>query len=247
MVRQMILATFPLQQSNGVTGKAPSFLYEGRATSAAFTLVEIVIVMTIISVLIAASVPTFRGIAREREARAPIVALVELAKETRLRAIKDQRPYQIAFSAQGFTASRYFDPYLTYAELEAYVLEQQLNTAQPQSVQVSSLTQGKDGNTNTQLSVNDNAVALADEEDFSTVAEWVERRSWPANTQAKAQVWHQVDADAGLLQGENLVLWVFQPSGICEPLWLTVQHSGATVQVEFGSLTADVIRESSSF
>jgi prepilin-type N-terminal cleavage/methylation domain-containing protein len=219
---------------------------ESRAHGAAFTLVEIVIVMTILAVLAAASVPTFRGIAREREARAPLVALVALAKETRLRAMKTQRPYQIAFSARGFTASRYIDPYLTLAKLEAYVLEQQqraLESPQPAVTEVSST--GK--TTLMASSVNDNAVALADEADAPVAAEWVERQTWPADTQATAQVWHQVDADAALLQGENLVLWVFQPSGICEPLWLTVQHSGATVQVEFGSLTADIIREASSF
>ena len=47
--------------------------------------------------------------------------LLQLAKEARLRAMKERRPYQVAITAQGFTASRYFDPYLNYAELTTFL------------------------------------------------------------------------------------------------------------------------------
>jgi prepilin-type N-terminal cleavage/methylation domain-containing protein len=216
----------------------PSRPPESRTTSAAFTLVEIVIVMTILAVLAAASVPTFRGIARERTARAPLVALVDMAKEARLRAMKEKRPYQIAFTAQGFTASRYSDPYLTLADLEEFVIKEQQQSSPP-PVQEEGI----------QPSISDTAAATAEDTTVTAplAAEWMERQAWPPGSTATAQVWHQVETSPAELQGENVVLWVFQPSGICEPLWLTLTLTGGSLQAEFGSLTADIIRETSTF
>ena len=58
----------------------------------AFTLVEIVIALTIVAILTAAAIPSFRGLRDEQLAREPVAALVKLAKEARLKAIVEKRP-----------------------------------------------------------------------------------------------------------------------------------------------------------
>jgi len=69
-----------------------------------------VIALTIVAAMPAASVPTLRGLQNERIAREPIAELLRLGKDARLRAMKERKPYQVAITAQGFTASRDFDP-----------------------------------------------------------------------------------------------------------------------------------------
>jgi hypothetical protein len=39
-------------------------------------------------------------------------------------------------------------------------------------------------------------------------------------------------------------LWVFQPSGVSQPLKVHVQRDRATFDVEFAALTADIVKES---
>ena len=79
-------------------------------TARGFTLVEVVIALTIIIVIAAGAVPMFKGWRDEQLARQPVIELVRLAKEARLRAMREKRPYQVAFYPGGFVASRYFSP-----------------------------------------------------------------------------------------------------------------------------------------
>jgi prepilin-type N-terminal cleavage/methylation domain-containing protein len=223
-----------------------------RTHGAAFTLVEIVIVMTILAVLAAASVPTFRGLAKEREARAPLVALVDMAKTARLRAMKEKRPYQIAFTAQGFTGSRYVDPYLTYAALEEFVMK---NTAGEAATPPAAEDDAEASSTievpTSTPAVSDTAAASPDTAQGSVAPavaqEWLERSSWPQGATVRTLVWHDIISSEEPLQGEKVVLWVFQPSGICEPLFFRLEFPSGSLSADFGALTADIVRESSSF
>ena len=76
-----------------------------------FTLVEMIIVLSVLALLTAAAIPSIDGVLKERQAREPISELLLLAREVRNRALSEQRPYQIAFDSEGFRASRYFNPY----------------------------------------------------------------------------------------------------------------------------------------
>jgi prepilin-type N-terminal cleavage/methylation domain-containing protein len=227
-----------------------------QARCAGFTLVEIVIVMTILAVLAAASIPSFRGLQRERAAREPIAALIDMAKEARLRAMKEKRPYQIALTAQGFTGTRYFDPYLTLAGLEEFILQatpaEELATpeteereADPTAISLPPLAP----------TISDTASAEDEGDNNSTSAatlpkepEWIARSSWPTGAKARAQIWHRVIDEGVYLEGEDVTLWVFQPSGIVEMLILTLKPAdGGHYQVQFGGLNADPVYENSSF
>ncbi len=70
----------------------------------AFTLIEIIIAMTIIAVIAAIAVPTLKGLHNEEQARAPLVALAELVQEVRTRVRHERRPYQIIFEREGVHA-----------------------------------------------------------------------------------------------------------------------------------------------
>ena len=70
-----------------------------------FTLIEIIIALTIVAVLAAAAVPMLKGFQDERVAREPVAKLVQMARGVRMRAMTEKRPYQVAFHSRGFTAS----------------------------------------------------------------------------------------------------------------------------------------------
>lgn len=212
--------------------------------------------MTILAVLAAASIPSFRGLQRERAAREPIAALIDMAKEARLRAMKEKRPYQVAITAQGFTGTRYFDPYLTLAGLEEFVLqatpaeelatpEVEQDEADPTAISLPPTT----------AFISDTVSAEDEGDNNSTSAltlpkdpEWIARHSWPTGAQVRAQIWNRVIEEGVYLSGEEVTLWVFQPSGIVEMLIITLKPAdGGHYQVQFGGLNADPIYENASF
>ncbi|SKA98693.1 hypothetical protein SAMN02745166_02840 [Prosthecobacter debontii] len=201
-----------------------------------FTLVEIVISLTIIIVIAAASVPMFRGIRDEQLARAPVSELVHLAKEARLRAMKEKRPYQVAFYSGGFVASRYFSPYLQLSELTTFMQEVESGSFRmnPNADDNDSDLDGGAGETpKTDLPLAPTAPKLDDN--------WEEHYDLPTDVQYSIKFWH--DLEETYIEGEMVKLWVFQPSGICQPLKLHLQSQSATFDVEFGALTADITRE----
>ncbi len=206
-----------------------------------FSLIEIVIVMTILALLAAASVPSFRGIMNEQKAREPIIELTRLAKMARLKAMLEKRPYQLAITSQGFTASRYFDPYLKLAELTDFLaLSDQAEEAKvpdedapPKDAGADPASAGK---------VNE-AAPLVSGQAPQSKPEWNERYTLKPGTAVATQFWHE--SSMMPLEGETVRLWVFQPNGMCEPIKIQLTHETATLQVEFNALTADVTREMS--
>jgi len=217
---------------------------------AGFTLIEIVIVLTILSVLAAATVPSFRGLQKERQARAPIAELERLAKEARQRAMKERRPYQVAITATGFTASRYFDPYLSLAELTTFLatVDAAEQAGVPEEVPVEASAKQPDpasaGN------VGQSAPASNGQPQVQK-PEWNERYTLPPGM--SVSVWlfraNEEGADQGRtpVEGEMVKLWVFQPNGMCEPLSIKITNDSTSLYVRFSALTADIVKETSSY
>jgi prepilin-type N-terminal cleavage/methylation domain-containing protein len=222
-------------------------------TLSGFTLIEIVIVLTILAVLAAATVPTFKGMAAERRAREPVSELLRMAKEARQRAMKEHRPYQIAITAQGFTASRYFDAYLSFAELETFVtnsdaaeqagvppeidLDGEPSQRQPDPASAGNVTQTKPGSTG---------------QPPPPKPEWNERYSLPEGTHVAVWMLRSTNSaeatDNGKVpvEGEVVKLWVFQPNGMCEPMSIKLDNDTAYLYVQFDALTADIVKETVS-
>ncbi len=220
-----------------------------------FTLIEIVIVMTILAVLAASTVPTFRGLARERAAREPLAELVDLAKEARLRAIKEKRPYQVAFTSTGFYATRYFDPYLTLTTLNEFItqadmaaeagLKEAMDPDAESGAENQAVTAAITGVTPGDTPATSTAAAAESAREQFLKPEWVERYVFPPGTSVTVQHWHE--AVPTIIEGELVKLWVFQPSGICDPLKLTINREGAAFAAEFSALTVDIVKETSTF
>lgn len=201
-----------------------------------FTLVEIVISLTIIIVIAAGAVPMFRGLREEQLAREPIIELVHLAKEARIRAMREKRPYQVAFYEGGFVASRYFTPYFQLSELTTFLQEEEsgvrrLNPNEDDSD--SDLDAGAGEAPKTALPMAPTAPKLDDN--------WQEHYTLPQDVQFSLKFWH--DTQEMPVTGEIVKLWVFQPTGICVPLKLHLDRQSATFDIEFGALTADITRE----
>lgn len=198
-----------------------------------FTLVEIVVSLTIIIIIAAGAVPMFKGLREQQLAREPVIELVRLAKEARIRAMREKRPYQVAFYPGGFVASRYFSPYLQLAELTTLMQEAEsgVRRLNPNAmIDSSDLDGGSDRapqRAGTMVpAVNDN---------------WEEHYNLPQDAQYSIKYWH--DMEETFIEGEVVKLWVFQPSGICQPLKLHLERPSAVFDVEFGALTADITRE----
>lgn len=201
-----------------------------------FTLVEIVISLTIIIIIAAGAVPMFRGLREEQLAREPIIELVRMAKEARIRAMREKRPYQVAFYPGGFVASRYFSPYLQLAELTTFLQEGEsgvFRTNPNADDNDSDLDAGAGETPQTSLPMAPAAPKLNDN--------WEEHYEVPQDVTYSLKFWG--DLEETFVEGEVVKLWVFQPSGICQPVKLHLDRQTATFDVEFGALTADITRE----
>lgn len=199
-----------------------------------FTLIEIIIALTIVTVLAAATVPMLKGFQEERLAREPLTALVRLAREARMRAMKEKRPYQVAFHATGFTASRYFNPYLQLAELNEFLTAGENLPQQTDTIEKTDIDNGGGLTKTTELPLAPPAPKFDEH--------WTEKYELPPDVKYAIQHWY--DAEPLFIEGDVVKLWVFQPSGICEPIKLHIEGPGATFDVEFAALTADIVKES---
>jgi prepilin-type N-terminal cleavage/methylation domain-containing protein len=198
--------------------------------SSAFTLIELVVVLTILAVMVAAAVPSFRGLQDEQTAREPVAALSRLAKEARLHAISEKRPYQIAFTEKGFSATRYLSPYLQAAELDKFLQQTQVDEQN---------TPPKDPGEAPPAPANPDQPSVP----ISPFKEWTESYNLPQGTTYTVQFWHESEPTA--IGGDLVKLWVFQPSGICPPVTVRIDHEKAAFEAGFNALTADLISEKS--
>ncbi len=208
------------------------------ANRAGFTLIEIVLVLTLILLIVGVTIPSFKGIQEEKIAREQVTALAVMAKETRLRAMKEKRPYQIALTSSQFAATRYLSPYLQAAELTDFLAsaeqEEEAEAAEAsRAVATSAAAQAV-------------ASASGNTEDSgasSAFHEWTSRYTLPAGVTYSVKLWHEETPTT--LAGDLVKLWVFQPSGMVEPMTVKFLRESASYEAEFSALTADVVKESS--
>jgi prepilin-type N-terminal cleavage/methylation domain-containing protein len=209
-----------------------------RASRPGFTLIEIVLVLTILALLAAAAVPSVRGYQEEKAAREPIVALAKLAKAARLKAMQDKRPYQIAFTSKGFTATRYLSPYLQLAQLEEFIQRTEIEAQQKEEA---GLTEDPE---DSEFASAGSAASASGAPAAPAFKEWTETLTLPEGTVYGIQFWHEPEPTP--IEGELVRLWVFQPTGIVSPLSVNLNHGGHVSTVTFSALTADIVKETSA-
>ncbi|MCB1061551.1 MAG: prepilin-type N-terminal cleavage/methylation domain-containing protein [Verrucomicrobiae bacterium] len=206
-------------------------------SSAAFTLVEIVISLTVLAILAGIAIPTINGIQKEREARAPVTELARMAREVRSRAMAEQVPYQIAFDQRGFHAARFYNPYGESEEFDQLVRDIEM-IDQQQEIIDASRARGIDMNAGQAPTAADRALETARQG-----MKFHEAFELPDGIRYSLLFWGEtewIDMQSGLFRR-----WVFQPSGMCQPLKIKVEADNAYFEVEFHPLTADVKSERS--
>lgn len=198
-----------------------------------FTLVELVIVLSVLVLLSATAIPSIDGVMKERQAREPVAALMTVARDVRNRALAEQRPYQIAFDADGFRASRYFNPYGGKEEFDKL---QDLLKVQQQRLQIVEASRDR-GVQLDQVATDLRAEAAIAGLTYSAFYEI------PDGIDFRLRSWR--DTDWLEMEGGTFRRWVFQPSGMCDPLKVQFQSDNAFFEVEFHPLTADIKSETS--
>jgi len=220
----------------------PSPRLSRRTTSAVgFTLIEIVLVLVILSILVASVVPVFKGLADERKAREPVRELRLMAREARLLAMREHRPYQVAFSSEGFQLTRHFHPYAEPSEVREFIAQ----------AGESSMAFDANGGERTAQMLEaerraDAGAILTPEEDFAWLRrpERVRAYAFPDGVTAELRFWGEPQRTP--LGGNAYRQWVFQPSGLCDPLRVTFISRSREQLVAFNSLTAEIENETST-
>jgi prepilin-type N-terminal cleavage/methylation domain-containing protein len=198
-----------------------------------FTLVELVIAMTVVAILAGLAVPAVSSVQKERIAREPVTALYLLAREVRLRSMKERRPYQIVFDSEGFRATRFFHPYGGREEFEELKIELE-QLAQRDEMAEASRARGVDMS---------NEEVDPRMEEVEEGLRYFSEHAWPEQVACSLRFWDEMQwVD---LSGGEFRRWIFQPSGMCEPLRVRVEADGSFFEIEFHPLTADIKSERS--
>ena len=210
---------------------------EHRIPETGFTLVEIVITLTIMALLLGAAVPAIQGVIREKQALEPLTELAEMVRTARERAIRLQRPYQIGLDAEGCFASGFFPDYqgsITYQDLKNEV------DAMRQEIEVAEASAARFGGEASPEPAEPQAPGAPpplppepDDRDFLL------RYPWPEGYQVSVRFWQ--DPQWETLEGALSRLWVIQPSGLSLPVLVRIEADGVTAEGRFDPLTGELV------
>jgi prepilin-type N-terminal cleavage/methylation domain-containing protein len=233
---------------------------------AAFTLIEIVVALTVVAVIAAVAIPTLKGMGREERARAPVTALAALVQEVRQRATRENRAYQIVFErtgihalADGFPAAQREEFLKALDEAITPPPGQVIERPQPSATVVE--TAAPAFPTPIGLATPPPAEPAAPAapppaNDAAPAAEtpggpppwkppWTVSIPLPDPSECEMLFWG--DAEWDRLEADDIRRWVFQPSGIASPVRLRLRTAAVEIEVSFDALTGEVIRERIDF
>jgi len=195
-----------------------------KPSQSGFTLVEIIVSLTIIAIMVGVMIPSIEGVIRENQAQEPLREVVAMVREARTRAIRTQRPFQIGFDAQGCYASAYYRPYTNLGEYEQLKQEQEARSIEKELLEAAEARFG--------------AVAPDPLERYAPDDEYLVRYEWPENMKVQVKFWG--DSEWQPLSGAQNFRWVFQPSGMCRPLTIQLENDGVFLEARFNPLTAEI-------
>lgn len=209
-----------------------------------FTLLEIVIVMVIISVLAVMAMPVVSSMMREAAMREPVERLEELAKAVRLRSMLEGHPYEIIFTADGFEGRRF--QLRKEEEEEVEEPEDGTKEADENATGEGMMDIGIEQETDPDVPIAEDggeavpALVLPDLEAYEFSGSMACRLLFWGRTQ-----WMDApQAD----QKEQIPVqnrWLFQPTGLCNPVTVQFHRDDMWVEVAFNPLTGDIQSERS--
>ncbi len=232
---------------------------------AAFTLIEIVVALTIVAIIAAVAIPTVKGLGREEKARAPMAALAALVQEVRHRAIAERRPFQIVFEKGGvhgmadsfptarreeflkaLDAARTPPPNLVIerTEVAAEEVETDARPAWPKPIGLAAAPEPEP------------PPAPADEKKAATASATTSRAArweppWtvtiPLPEKSECEVLFWGDGEWDRLEGDEIRRWVFQPTGMANPVRVILRTEFVEIEATFDALTGEIVRERIDF
>lgn len=219
--------------------------------SGAFTLIEIIIAMTIIAVIAAVAVPTLQGLNEEEKLREPLVTLADMVREVRQRAIREHRQYEIVFERDGVHAvpgNRDFpkrDEFLKYLEeLRSPPEITEFDRQEPEKITVDHNEAAQPQGVKP-LTAKPGDETKQDETGKPSEPEMPWTQTIAVGNGMKAAVLFWGDGEWDDLDGDRLRRWVFQPNGMASPMQVRLVTGGTQLEAAFDLLTGEMLHERS--
>ena len=197
----------------------------------AFTLIEIVVALTIVAVISAVAIPTVKGLGRDEKMRAPIKTLGELVQDVRERAMRERRPYQIVFEHEGIHASPAMYP---YEKREEY-LEHFEELRTPPAKEVIERAEVK------RQEIDGRPQQAAEDESPQFEPPWTVTIPIEEGTECEVLMWG--DGEWDVIEGEKMRRWVFQATGMANPARVRLHTGAAELEAGFDLLTGEMTGE----
>lgn len=190
----------------------------------AFTLVEIVVSLTIVAIIAVVAIPTMKGLNRDEKAREPIETLVGVVQEARHRAMRERRSYQIVFEPGGIHASPAMYPYEKLEDFFQHLAE--MRVPPPEAVERTGVER-LDG--------------TGEKEPRPFEPPWTVSIPLEHGTECGVLMWG--DGEWDVLDGGKMRRWVFQPAGMSNPARVRLRSDGAELEAGFDVLTGELTSE----
>ena len=199
-----------------------------------FTLIEIVVALTIVAVVAAVAIPTMKGLNRDEEIRGSIKTLGALVQEVRERAMRERKAYQIVFEHEGIHASAAMHAFEKREEFLEHFEE--LRNPPPKEIieRVQVKREEVDGG-------HRGKGAAAAEEPREPERPWTV--TIPLQNGAECEVLMWGDGEWDMMEGDKMRRWVFQPTGMLNPARVRLHMHGTILETAFDILTGEMTAE----
>jgi prepilin-type N-terminal cleavage/methylation domain-containing protein len=208
----------------------------------AFTLIEIVVALTIIAIVLTIAIPTLKGLDQDEKLRAPITQLAEMVQDARDHAMREGRAYQIVFEREGIHASPSMFPFEKRDEFLKF-LEEMRTPPRPEEIE---RLKAERANVQRQEVVNARAQEelpgeiRADEPPLFKMP-WTVTLPIPEGTECEVLMWG--DGEWDVIEGDKMRRWTFQPTGMANPARVRFRSGETELESGFDLLTGELVRE----
>ena len=213
------------------------------SSARAFTLIEIVVALTILAVVMAIAIPTLKGLDQDEKLRAPIKQLAEIVQEARTHAMREGRSYQIVFEREGIHASPSMFPFEKRDEFLKF-LEEMRTPPRPEEIE---RLQAERQNVQREQVANARTVEELPGEKRESEEPPLFKMPWtvtipiPEGTECEVLMWG--DGEWDLIEGDKMRRWTFQPTGMANPARVRLRKEGTEIEGGFDLLTGELVRE----
>jgi prepilin-type N-terminal cleavage/methylation domain-containing protein len=212
----------------------------GRPCACAFTLIEVVVALTILAVVAAIAIPTLKGLDADEKARAPIRELAELVQQVRQRAMREGRSYQIVFEREGIHASRALFPFDNRDEFLKF-LEELRTPPRHEGIERTTVQRTEVVREHSNDAGPIENQAEKPEEEPHWVPPWTVTIPIAEGTECEVLMWG--DGEWDLIDGGKMRRWVFQPTGMANPARIRLRSAAVELEAGFDVLTGELVGE----